>query len=313
MTLSVDAPKKPLLNSAPPAAAGARSGSSGSHGSGSDPGLRQIIRDGGGLYWALTVAGVFVGLVILWRAWQMAFAWKYGLDAAAPEFTQYWISMLIFNLAGLSLVGGGAALYLARGCKKCAHQRGEFGDVAPKHEAEHIWRLWAISCGFAVSFFAFTFFAEQDAAWHQVTVRDTAFTPSHIPLFFGMAPFAVVTAACIYVYASTRVPKVYAKGVPATLATFLAGIFLLFVWVGFNEWGHSFWIAEELFSAPLHWGFVFMAFFAFALLGMFLQTIRRLDEIRRQEALNSEAANGPVSDDADGTSDERELTGTVRQ
>ena len=26
--------------------------------------------------------------------------------------------------------------------------------------------------------------------------------------------------------------------------------------VGLNEWGHAFWFVDELFSAPLHWGFV---------------------------------------------------------
>ncbi len=26
--------------------------------------------------------------------------------------------------------------------------------------------------------------------------------------------------------------------------------------VGLNEWGHAFWFVDELFAAPLHWGFV---------------------------------------------------------
>jgi methane/ammonia monooxygenase subunit C len=28
--------------------------------------------------------------------------------------------------------------------------------------------------------------------------------------------------------------------------------------VGLNEWGHAFWFVDELFAAPLHWGFVIL-------------------------------------------------------
>lgn len=247
-----------------------------------------VARHGGGLKYAVGTA-LFVGsILVFWRVWQILFAWQYGLDASTPEFAAYWLSLLAANLTGITVFGGAFVLYLARGCKVCAQQRAEYGDVLPRHEADHIWRLWSITAGFTTAFFAFSFFAEQDAAWHQVTVRDTAFTPSHISLFFGAAPVAVVFAAAIYVYAATRVPKVYGKGVPLSLASFMAGVFLLFVWVGFNEWGHSFWIAEELFSAPLHWGFVIMAFVAFTLLGMFTQTIGRMRELTALDAAASD-------------------------
>lgn len=242
-----------------------------------------IARGGDGLKWALGTGGAVLSVLLFYRIWQLAFAWDYGLDANAPEFSYYWISLLIANLVGISLFGGLACLFVARGCRECAHQRAEHGAVSAVHEMKHIWRLWSIIAGFTVALFSFGFFAEQDAAWHQAVVRDTAFTPSHITLFFGAVPIAIVLAAVIYLYAATRVPHIYARGVPVSLAIFMAGIFLLFMWVAFNEWGHSFWIAEELFSAPLHWGFVVMAFLALALITVFTQTMGRMIELIKAE------------------------------
>lgn len=243
----------------------------------------EVARVGDGLKWALATGGVVLAIMAFYRIWQLNFAWEYGLDANSPEFGYYWISLLIANLLGIGAFGALSALYMARGCKTCALQRADDGYVHPGHEAKHIWRLWSVVAGFAASLFSFSFFAEQDAAWHQAVVRDTAFTPSHITLFFGAAPIAVVFAALIYLYAATRVRSVYGKGVPVSLAIFMAGIFLLFMWVAFNEWGHSFWIAEELFSAPLHWGFVVMAFLALALITVFTQTMGRMIELIKAE------------------------------
>ena len=41
--------------------------------------------------------------------------------------------------------------------------------------------------------------------------------------------------------------------------------------VGLNEWGHTFWFMEELFVAPLHYGFVFFGWLALAIAGVLLQ------------------------------------------
>jgi methane/ammonia monooxygenase subunit C len=49
--------------------------------------------------------------------------------------------------------------------------------------------------------------------------------------------------------------------------------------VGLNEWGHTFWFMEELFVAPLHYGFVFFGWFAFAAGGVIIQIFRRVTEI----------------------------------
>jgi methane/ammonia monooxygenase subunit C len=41
--------------------------------------------------------------------------------------------------------------------------------------------------------------------------------------------------------------------------------------VGLNEWGHTFWWMEELFVAPLHYGFVFFGWMALGLCGLLCQ------------------------------------------
>lgn len=243
-----------------------------------------LVRGGGRLSWVLSVAAVVFVVEVAWLIYQRLFAWKYGLDSSSPDFARYWYPLLAVNVVGISL---GAAVWLGwltRGCRTCIKQRETYGEVLPEHEVQHVWRLWAIIAGFAVAIYGFAYFAEADAAWHQVVIRDTAFTPSHMVLFWGVVPLAVVLGAGIYLYAATRLPRIYARGVPLSLALFVTALFMLFVWVAFNEWGHSFWVAEELFSAPLHWGFVLFAFMALSLVGVVVQTITRIVEIASAEA-----------------------------
>lgn len=45
---------------------------------------------------------------------------------------------------------------------------------------------------------------------------------------------------------------------------------------GFNEWGHTFFYAEELFAAPIHWGFVFLGWSLFFLIPLAFQLITHM-------------------------------------
>jgi methane/ammonia monooxygenase subunit C len=54
---------------------------------------------------------------------------------------------------------------------------------------------------------------------------------------------------------------------------------MIFPNVGLNEWGHTFWFMEELFVAPLHYGFVFFGWMALAVFGVTLQILHRLREL----------------------------------
>ena len=100
-----------------------------------------------------------------------------------------------------------------------------------------------------------SFFTEQDASWHQVIIRDTSFTPSHVVVFYGSFPMYIVCGVATYLYAMTRLP-LYSRGTSFPLVMAIAGPLMILPNVGLNEWGHAFWFMEELFSAPLHWGFV---------------------------------------------------------
>jgi methane/ammonia monooxygenase subunit C len=240
-----------------------------------------VVRHGEQFRWMVYFAGGVFAILIFWRVWQMLFQWEHGLDATSSGYQRYWMNLFWANQIVLALGGAVWLAWLAKGCRTCHLQRAQSGAVRPEHEVAHIWRSWAMLAGFAVSFLGFAQFAENDAAWHQVAVRDTAFTPNHIVLFWGVAPLGIVLTLAIYTYAVTRIPGVYAKGVPLSLMLFLLGIFMTLVWVAINEWGHSFLVAEETFSVPFHWGFFTFPLFAFGALALFVHTVPRLMEIAR--------------------------------
>ena len=124
-------------------------------------------------------------------------------------------------------------------------------------------------------YFAASFFAEQDASWHQVVVRDTSFTPSHIVLFYGTMPVYIMIGVAGFIYARTRLPEFASKlSIPYLFA--VVGPFMILPNVGYNEWGHAFWLMEEYFTAPLHWGFVVLGWTVLMLGGLAMQVAVRL-------------------------------------
>ena len=80
-------------------------------------------------------------------------------------------------------------------------------------------------------------------------------------------------------YAQTRLPHFATKGCSIALPDRVVGPFMIFPNVGLNEWGHTFWFMEELFVAPLHWGFVFFGWMALAVFGVTLQILGRIKEL----------------------------------
>ncbi len=64
---------------------------------------------------------------------------------------------------------------------------------------------------------------------------------------------------------------------PLTLA--VAGPFMIFVVIGFKEWGHTIWFREELFGAYIHYAFVIGVWFALAVGGTLLQQVMRMSEL----------------------------------
>ena len=117
-----------------------------------------------------------------------------------------------------------------------------------------------------------------DASWHQVIIRDTSFTPSHVVVFYGSFPMYIVCGVASYLYAMTRLP-LYSRGTSFPLVMAIAGPLMILPNVGLNEWGHAFWFMEELFSAPLHWGFVILGWSGLFSGGIAAQIITRYSNL----------------------------------
>ena len=219
--------------------------------------------------------GAIAGLLFLFacaRTYQQLFAWSAGLDSSAPEFHAYWMNLFYAEIVIEAAVAAGLWSWLWRTRDR------NLAAIAPDEELRRYMRLVSWLLLYVVAVFGAGFFAEQDATWHQTVVRDTEFTPSHIVLFFGAMPIFVIVGVSSYLYARTRIP-LFAAGHSVPFLIAVAGPFLMLPNVGFNEWGHTFWIMEEIFSAPLHAGFVVFAWAALALGGILMQAIPRIIEL----------------------------------
>lgn len=229
----------------------------------------------------LTMAGVLL-IMVAYRIYQQVFAFSAGLDSTDPAFDTYWMTLLKVEL--VVLVGAWAAfwsyLYVTRDRNLAA--------IKPREELRRYFNLVLFIMVYAFCvYFTGSFFAEMDASWHQTVVRDTSFTPSHIILFYGTIPLYILFGVGSFLYAMTRLPR-FADRISIPFALAVAGPFLILPNLGYNEWGHAFWMMEEFFSAPLHWGFVVLGWSVLALGGLLLQiaqhileTMGRLD---REEA-----------------------------
>jgi len=249
-----------------------------------DPGRpRAAHRVGRPWHLLVPLAGV-LALALFWRIWQQLYAFDKGLDATMPGFAEYWLTLFAFNILVLPLFAAGWYGWILLTGPRAASEK-----LTPTVETQRIWRLWLILAGFTfAAYFGGSYFAEQDAAWHQVTMRDTAFTPSHVALFYGAFPLMIWLSFGAFLYARTRLPHLYGSGklFPVSFALVVGGSMLLVFQVAFNEFGHTFWETEEIFSAPLHWPFVFFAYLLIATFAVWFRSALRLLELVRAEAIS---------------------------
>lgn len=245
---------------------------------------------------------VLVGYLAVYigaRWYQGMYGWSKGLDSFSSEFETYWMTFLYTELAleialaaalwgwlwktrdrrleeywmhfldtetALERVKGPALKELLR--KK---QNRSLVVLTPREELRRnmIHLIWLAAYAWAF-YWGISFFTEQDATWHQTVVRDTDFTPSHIVVFYLSYPIYIITGMSAFLYAKTRVPY-FAKGLSIPYLMLIVGPFTILPNVGLNEWGHTFWFMEEIFVAPLHWGFVVLSWFALSITGVLLQ------------------------------------------
>jgi methane/ammonia monooxygenase subunit C len=209
-------------------------------------------------------------------------AWEFGIDSTHPDFATYWMQFMYIELAVFSFLflAGIGTLWMTRDK--------DLPNLGARDEISRYMRLVGMLFVYAFAFvWAGSFFAEQDAAWHQVVVRDTSFTPSHIIEFYGMFPMFICLGFASYTYAITRLP-LFAKGVSWPLLIAVIGPMMVLPNVGYNEWGHAFWLMEEYFTVPLHYGFVVFGWSILALGGILVQIMSRIS-VLMPEAFNLKA------------------------
>jgi methane/ammonia monooxygenase subunit C len=220
----------------------------------------------------LAIAAFFAFYIAV-RWYEGVYGWKYGLDSFAPEFQTYWMNLLYAELVLESAATTALITYLWKTRDR------NMDALAPREELRRYCTLymWWVLYGIGL-FWGASFFTEQDGAWHQTVIRDTDFTPSHIIEFYMSYPIYVMVGLGSFAYAKTRIPY-FSKGWSVSYLMLTIGPFMIFPNVGLNEWGHTFWFMEELFVAPLHWGFVFFAWFILAMFGVFMQVQPRMREL----------------------------------
>jgi len=222
--------------------------------------------------WMLFAATIIVLTVIygFFRIYQQLYAWEYGLDFTSPEFDKYWMTLVKIEVP---VIFGGSVLcwtYL------WFTRDRDLGNVQPHIELRRYiyFTMWLVAYTFCV-YAVGSYFTMGDGAWHQAVVRDTAFTPSHNILFYACIPLYLFFSVGGFIYAMTRLPA-FSRGISFAHVLAVLGPALILPNVGANEWGHAYWLTEEIFSHPLHWGFVILGWNALALPGVAIQIIQRM-------------------------------------
>lgn len=237
---------------------------------------------------------VLLGIAILfgsYRIYQHATSFTVGLDYFSEDFQKYWMTLLYIQLPVLFAMGAGIVGWLW-------HTRDRHLDkLAPAEELRRYFVLLAQILVFAVvAYLTASPFTEADAAWHQVTVRDTDFTPTHIVLFYFGIPMFIMAGVVAFAYARTRLPQ-FANRISLPFALVVAGPIMIMPNLGLNEWGHTFFYAEELFAAPIHWGFVLLGWATFAAGGLVVQILTRVVDLTKLVGTSdvAEGLQGPAT------------------
>ena len=242
-----------------------------------------------GMY--LWIVAITASIGVIDRIYQGLFVVSRGLDASSGDYFTYWYSLMAGSLALATVVNfaAWAAIWMTR--------PRTMEGLSAKDELRRWyilvgWFVWTIGIGFH-----FSWLGEQDPSFHQILVRDTSFTPSHIIIFYQVLPIVIGMEVATFLYGYTRIPMfngkiLFAWGtIPVAVAWTLAN-------VAFNEWGHTFWFPEELFIAPLHWGFATAVWFLvsnnFATLAATTPRIMELFRIVGQECAAERAAAAGV-------------------
>lgn len=206
--------------------------------------------------------------------------WTAGLDSASYEFTLYWRSLFVAEILSVGAFTGLWWEWLVKSGRALAAEK-----VDAREEVRRTATFWGlVGITSLILYFMASFFPNQDGAWHQTVVRDTAITPPHVVMFYMAFPLGITFSIGTYLHGRTRLPAVYgpSRGFPWSFAFLIAASVTEMLQVAFNEWGHSLWWAEEFFAAPFHWPFVTYGWLAGGIFALWAETIIRLYQIEKE-------------------------------
>jgi len=219
--------------------------------------------------------------------YQRLFAFTKGLDYSTQQYQQYWMSVLYAELIIEALIALFVVVYLWQTRDR------NLENLSPAEELKRYWIWGSFVLMYAFAVFIAAYYAEQDATWHQTVIRDTSFTPSHIIEFYQSYPVYIILGLTFLMYALTRLPQ-FAKATSLPLVILVASPLMIFPNVGLNEFGHTRWFMEEVFSAPLHWGFAIFAWGALSLYGVLVTVCPRVYSLIDQVYLGAEAPSASI-------------------
>ena len=226
------------------------------------------------------IAFSILGVYALYRVYMQNFSYNVGLDSFEPEFQTYWMNLLYAQIAFFAVSGAGILGYLwfTRSSAE------ELANISPTEELSRYFGMlgWLFTFGMMAGVMG-ALGTESDAAWHQVVIRDSDFTPTHIELFYFCIPALIISAMGLFLYMRTRIPA-HSRKFFVPLMIGISGPALILPLFGYNEWGHTFFYAEELFAAPVHWGFAIMGVAFLALGGILTQIVGRMSDLMEQVA-----------------------------
>ena len=238
---------------------------------------------------AITIVLMFLPGAVGIKWYQHAYSWSVGLDAWSPEFQAWWMTVFYTQIIVIPLLGLVAALALWFTRDRLIQQ------LPARDELRRYYTMFCILAVVAlVQAVMFGLLTEADAAWHQVVIRDTDFTPTHIFLFYLGVPAGLVGLALAWLWVHTRLPY-FANRISVPFSVAILGFVMVGPVVAFNEWAHTFFYAEELFGAPVHWFFVLAGFFLVFLGGFVLQCMERMRQLTGKlslEEVESELRSG---------------------
>jgi len=220
------------------------------------------------------MVGIVLAICAAWRWYQQVEGFASGLDASEPAFAEKWMPLWYLNITLGGIAQAGIPLYLWFTRDRA------LAKLTPEVELKRYFLFFSLAIPWMLTQTLAMVFGSTDAAWHQVVVRDTSLTPSHIVLFFGAGPLGTTFALAAFFFAFTRIPD-FSRTIPLAMLIAVAAPVMVLPSVAFNEWGHAYWLMEELFIAPLHWGFVVLAWCTIAFLGVIGLSLPRLAELTR--------------------------------